>query len=91
MTHVKPVTTPLHDPPVVQVAEGIGKGLAALHNKGIVHRDLKPQNVLLTATQQAKLSDMGFSKRLAAGQSSFESTGGGAFIFPFPPSIMFDF
>ena len=60
-----------------QVIEGIGSGLAALHNKGIVHRDLKPQNVLLTSTMQAKLSDMGFCKRLGPGQSSFESTGYG--------------
>lgn len=38
-------------------------------------RDLKPGNVLLTTSMQAKLSDMGFCKRLQAGQSHFESTG----------------
>lgn len=31
-----------------QVAADIGRGVAALHERGIVHRDLKPQNVLLT-------------------------------------------
>ena len=40
-----------------------------------MHRDLKPQNVLLTKDQRAKLSDMGFSKRLPDNQSYFESSG----------------
>ena len=43
----------------MQVAEDIGHGLLAVHERGIVHRDLKPHNVLLTAQHRAKLSDMG--------------------------------
>lgn len=68
-----------HSPPcmLTQVTEGIGKGLAALHNKGIIHRDLKPHNVLLTSGQTPKLSDMGFCKRLPADTSYFESAGHG--------------
>jgi serine/threonine protein kinase len=59
------------------VVEETGKGLLALHQRGIVHRDIKPQNILLTESRHAKLSDMGLSKRLAVDQSSFESRGPG--------------
>ena len=68
--------------PVMQVAHDIGTGLLALHAKSIVHRDLKPHNVLLTAAGRAKLSDMGLSKRLQAGQVSFESIGHGTLHRP---------
>ncbi len=42
-----------------------------------MHRDIKPQNILLTESRHAKLSDMGLCKRLAIDQSSFESRGPG--------------
>ena len=61
----------------LKVAEDIGQGLLALHERGIVHRDLKPHNVLLTAHQRAKVSDMGHCKRLLDQQASFESPGAG--------------
>lgn len=60
-----------------QVVEEAGHGLVALHQRGIVHRDIKPQNILLTESRHAKLSDMGLCKRLAIDQSSFESRGPG--------------
>jgi serine/threonine protein kinase len=53
------------------------KGVAYLHSLGIVHRDLKPGNVLLTFEGRIKISDMGFSKRLDHGQSSFETVSAG--------------
>lgn len=49
--------------------------LQALHSKGIVHRDIKPQNVLLTDSNRAKVSDMGLSKTIAPHISSFDSLG----------------
>ncbi|BDA47514.1 probable serine/threonine-protein kinase/endoribonuclease IRE1 at C-terminar half [Coccomyxa sp. Obi] len=61
----------------IQVIEEAGHGLVALHQRGIVHRDIKPQNILLTESRHAKLSDMGLCKRLAIDQSSFESRGPG--------------
>jgi len=61
----------------LKVAEDIGQGLLALHERGIVHRDLKPHNVLLTGQQRGKVSDMGHCKRLLDQQASFESPGAG--------------
>ncbi len=42
---------------VAQVAEALDYA----HHQGVIHRDVKPANVLLTATDQAKLSDFGLS------------------------------
>lgn len=64
------------------MVEEAGRGLVALHQRGIVHRDIKPQNILLTESRHAKLSDMGLCKRLAIDQSSFESRGPGMPISP---------
>ena len=65
---------------VLQLMEEAGQGLVALHQRGIVHRDIKPQNILLTDSRRAKVSDMGLCKRLAIDQSSFESWGPGAHL-----------
>ena len=42
---------------IAQVAEALDYA----HHQGVIHRDVKPANVLLTATDQAKLSDFGLS------------------------------
>ena len=35
---------------------------AFLHSRSVVHRDLKADNVLLTATEDAKLADFGLAR-----------------------------
>jgi len=61
----------------MQVARGMAEGIAELHRLGVVHRDLKPRNVLLAGVGAAagelvaKISDLGLSKRLEDGHSSF--------------------
>jgi len=48
-------------------------GIAFLHSKQIVHRDIKPVNVLISANNIIKISDMGLSKKLESHQMSYES------------------
>ena len=46
--------------------DGIGSGLAYLHEKGVVHRDVSPGNVLVARNGAVKITDFGISR--AAGE-----------------------
>jgi len=37
-------------------------GLAYLHSQGIIHKDIKPGNLLLTLSEQIKITDFGVAE-----------------------------
>ncbi|CAM6117308.1 unnamed protein product [Calypogeia fissa] len=60
----------------VRIAADVARGLEYLHHEAdppIVHRDVKSRNILLTATDSAKLADFGFSKAAPVNATSFQS------------------
>jgi eukaryotic-like serine/threonine-protein kinase len=42
----------------------VAEGLAEAHDKGIIHRDLKTENVMISASGNAKILDFGLAKAL---------------------------
>src|SRR3954453_18973037 len=50
---------PLSEQDALRLALPIARALAFAHEHGRVHRDVKPQNVLLTETGEAKVTDFG--------------------------------
>ena len=51
-----------------QWVDGIGSGLAYLHEKGVVHRDVSPANVLVARNGAVKITDFGISRAAGDGQ-----------------------
>ncbi len=44
---------------ILDLAAGIGRGLAAVHDRGLVHGDVKPDNIVVESGDVAKLLDFG--------------------------------
>jgi eukaryotic-like serine/threonine-protein kinase len=60
------VDGPLDAETVRTLGLDIARGLEEAHRQGIVHRDLKSENVLITASGHAKITDFGIAKRILA-------------------------
>ena len=53
---------PLHPGEAAGIASRVAEALNVAHDSGIIHRDIKPQNVLLSASGEAKVADFGIAR-----------------------------
>lgn len=68
---------PLRVEEAAAIGRDVAEGLAEAHYQGIVHRDLKSENVLVTPSGHAKITDFGIAKRLLRGEDEESLTGQG--------------
>ena len=64
----------------LRYARQICEAMAYAHSTGIVHRDIKPANIMLTETDEIKVTDFGIAKLVESSQVQPESTAAGAII-----------
>ena len=59
---------------VLDLFEGVLKGLAVAHEKGIIHRDIKPSNILITPEGKPKIVDFGIAKKIEKDTATAKTT-----------------
>ena len=59
---------------VLDLFDGVLKGLSVAHEKGIIHRDIKPSNILITPEGKPKIVDFGIAKKVDKETRSTKST-----------------
>ena len=74
---------PFSNEATLGMALQVADGLAAAHRAGIVHRDIKPQNILVTASSNAKVADFGIARVAKSGTiATGESMGSVQYFSP---------
>ena len=59
---------------VLDLFDGVLKGLSVAHEKGIIHRDIKPSNILITPEGRPKIVDFGIAKKVDKEKGSTKTT-----------------
>lgn len=49
---------------ILRILYEVSQGMAYAHKKGVVHRDLKPDNILISDTNEVKITDFGLARSM---------------------------
>jgi serine/threonine protein kinase/tetratricopeptide (TPR) repeat protein len=72
---------------ILDLALQIGEGLRAAHESGAIHRDIKPDNIMLTRTGRAKITDFGLAKLRGVSHLTREGTTLGTLQYMSPEQV----
>jgi serine/threonine protein kinase len=64
---------PLPEGEAIRLISQVADGLNVAHEKHLIHRDIKPDNILVTKSGQAKLTDLGLAKNQQSEQDLTKS------------------
>ncbi|WP_424244812.1 serine/threonine protein kinase [Elusimicrobium posterum] len=59
---------------ILNIFQGVLKGLSVAHEKGIIHRDIKPSNILINDKLEPKIVDFGIAKKIDKDRSTTKTT-----------------
>ena len=66
---------PLPRGEAVAILRDVARALAYAHGRGVVHRDVKPENILLSSSGTAVVTDFGIAKAISSARDEGRRTG----------------
>lgn len=72
---------------VVTIFRQLLSALGYAHKNGVIHRDIKPSNIMLTSSNEVKITDFGIAKVAGSAKLTRTGTGAGSLLYMSPEQI----
>jgi serine/threonine protein kinase len=72
---------------IVSIFRQLLAALGYAHKNGVIHRDIKPSNIMLSSTNEVKITDFGIAKVAGSAKLTRTGTGAGSLLYMSPEQI----